>query len=272
MVGVPWGLAFRDFQCRDRHRFMGSVVLWGAQWSSPGHDRACPEGSRAMLLRHNERWIASRRIGSSPVPVMVGEFTPVALCQIALRGLVGPRCIHKRAASHLDLERARPVQRICMCKDAAALNRMPFAEHPCLPAAAVEPERSHLDFFRGTGMGQTSNSNPSVVIRRWRSLSCRPFARLATMLFQHAHVAHDHAAVGGLAHVVAGEQADLHGGERFRLDAGAAVGFDLRGAHHATGLAVDAEVDRHAGDGPRVAQRDQLRRGLPTQQQQTSPT
>jgi hypothetical protein len=69
---------------------MGSVVLWGAQRSSPGHDRAGPEGSRAMLLRHNERWIASRRIGLSPVPVMVGEFTPVALCQLAQRGLVGP--------------------------------------------------------------------------------------------------------------------------------------------------------------------------------------
>ena len=52
------------------------------------------------------------------------------------------------------------------------------------------------------------------------------------MLFQHADLAHHHAAVGGLAHVVDGEQAHLHGGQRLHLDAGAAQGFHLRGAAH----------------------------------------
>ena len=32
------------------------------------------------------------------------------------------------------------------------------------------------------------------------------------MLFQHPHLLHDHAAIGGLDHVVDGQQADLYGG------------------------------------------------------------
>ena len=46
-------------------------------------------------------------------------------------------------------------------------------------------------------------------------------------------VAHHHAAVGRLAHVVDRQQADLHGGQRLHLDAGAAERLDLRGAAHA---------------------------------------
>jgi hypothetical protein len=34
------------------------------------------------------------------------------------------------------------------------------------------------------------------------------------MLFQQLDIAHDHATVGGLAHVVDGEQADLYGGRK----------------------------------------------------------
>ena len=70
-------------------------------------------------------------------------------------------------------------------------------------------------------------------------------------------LAHHHAAVGRLAHVVDGEQADLHGGQRLHLDAGAAERLDLRGAVHAVRGGVDLELHRHARDRQRVAQRDQ---------------
>ena len=65
-----------------------------------------------------------------------------------------------------------------------------------------------------------------------------PVATLATMLFQHPHIGHDHAAVDCLAHVVHGQQANLHCSECFHLDAGLADGFHLRPAMHAVvGLA-----------------------------------
>ncbi len=40
-------------------------------------------------------------------------------------------------------------------------------------------------------------------------------AALAPVLFQQLHIGDDHAAVGGFAHVVDGEQSDLHGREGF---------------------------------------------------------
>jgi hypothetical protein len=73
---------------------------------------------------------------------------------------------------------------------------------------------------------------------------------------------HHHAAVGGLAHVVDRQQAHLHGGQRFHLHAGAAHGLDLRGAVHGAGGGVELEVDRHARERQRVAQRDQVGRAL----------
>lgn len=51
----------------------------------------------------------------------------------------------------------------------------------------------------------------------------RPIPALALMLFQHPHVRHHHPPVDRLAHIVNRQQADLHGGQRFRLDAGLAV-------------------------------------------------
>ena len=60
----------------------------------------------------------------------------------------------------------------------------------------------------------------------------RPVPALAPMLFQYADVGHHHAAIDRLAHVIDGEQPDLHGGERLHLDPGLADGFDLCPAVH----------------------------------------
>ena len=54
-----------------------------------------------------------------------------------------------------------------------------------------------------------------------------PIARFAAALFQHPDIADDHAAIDRLAHVVDGQQPDLHGSQRFHLDAGAAEAFPL---------------------------------------------
>jgi len=78
------------------------------------------------------------------------------------------------------------------------------------------------------------------------------------MLFHHPDLAHDHAAVHGLAHVVHGEQADLHGGQRFHFHAGLAEGFHLRLAVHAGVGCVGLKIDGHARQGQRVAQGDQV--------------
>ena len=50
------------------------------------------------------------------------------------------------------------------------------------------------------------------------------------MLLQHPHVGHGHATVHGFAHVVDGEQGDLHGGQGFHFYAGLADGFYRGGA------------------------------------------
>src|SRR4029078_3974546 len=66
----------------------------------------------------------------------------------------------------------------------------------------------------------------------------------------------DHAAVGGLAHVVDRERRGRTGVQRFHLDTGSVDGVDV-------GLDDDMiegelEVDRHRADQQRVAQRDQV--------------
>ena len=78
------------------------------------------------------------------------------------------------------------------------------------------------------------------------------------MLFQHAHIRHDHAPVDGLAHVVDGQQADLHGGQRFHFHARLARRIDLGAAVHAVGGFVDVEVNRDARERQRVAQGNQI--------------
>jgi hypothetical protein len=55
------------------------------------------------------------------------------------------------------------------------------------------------------------------------------------MLFHDPDIGHHHAAVDRLAHVVDGQQADLHTRQRFHLDAGLADGFHLRPAMDAVG-------------------------------------
>ena len=50
------------------------------------------------------------------------------------------------------------------------------------------------------------------------------------MLFPQGNSVHRHAAVHGFAHVVNGEQGNLHGNEGFHLYAGGANSFDGGGA------------------------------------------
>jgi hypothetical protein len=45
------------------------------------------------------------------------------------------------------------------------------------------------------------------------------------MLLQHPHVSYGHAAVHGFAHVVNGEQGDLHSCQGFHLYTGLSYGF-----------------------------------------------
>jgi hypothetical protein len=76
--------------------------------------------------------------------------------------------------------------------------------------------------------------------------SRRPIARLAAVLFQHAHIGHHHAAVDRLAHVVNGQQAHLHARERFHLDARLAHRLDLHAAMHAGRRFIRLEIDGDA--------------------------
>ena len=84
------------------------------------------------------------------------------------------------------------------------------------------------------------------------------------MLLQQLDVVHRHAAIHRFAHVVNGEQGDLHGGEGFHLHAGLADGLcrgctdDGRGLIARLAIAHDLEIDRHTGQRQRMAQRDQV--------------
>ena len=78
------------------------------------------------------------------------------------------------------------------------------------------------------------------------------------MLFQHAHIRHDHAPVDGLAHVVNRQQADLHGRQRLHFHARLAGRIDLGAAVHAVGRFLHFEVDGDAREGQRVAQGNQV--------------
>ena len=82
------------------------------------------------------------------------------------------------------------------------------------------------------------------------------------MLFHHAHVVDGHAAVHGLAHVVDGEQGNLHGGEGFHFHAGGAYGFHGCRAKYADGARLVCvgrfKFNSNAGQCQRVAQRNQV--------------
>jgi hypothetical protein len=85
-----------------------------------------------------------------------------------------------------------------------------------------------------------------------------PIAAIAPMLFYDADIGHHHAPVDRLAHVVNGQEADLHGSERLHLDPGLAHGFHLRRAVHAVLRLIGLEIDGHARERQRMAQRHQV--------------
>ncbi len=58
----------------------------------------------------------------------------------------------------------------------------------------------------------------------------------ATGFFQELHVTDGHAAVSGFAHVVDGQEGDLHGGEGFHFHTGLVAGF--RGGPAINGVVV----------------------------------
>ena len=105
-----------------------------------------------------------------------------------------------------------------------------------------------------------SKTSASAPRRRASARRARrgPVPGLAAALFEEANFGDHHAAVGRLAHVVDRQQADLHRGQRFHLDAGAADGLDLRGAAHLAGGLDELELDADAGERDRVAERHQL--------------
>ncbi|PAV93356.1 hypothetical protein WR25_14250 [Diploscapter pachys] len=84
-----------------------------------------------------------------------------------------------------------------------------------------------------------------------------PVARRAAGLFEQADVRDRHRAIHRLRHVVDGEQGDRHGGQCLHLDAGLAVGGGQRGRGDA-GI-VQRQVERDAGEGQGVAERDEVR-------------
>src|SRR5438105_8750285 len=87
-----------------------------------------------------------------------------------------------------------------------------------------EQPRSEVTVTRKWWTSELLLSTSRLGLPALASDSClrrHPVPRLAPVLLEHADLAHHHAAVRGLAHVVDGEQADLHRGQRFHLDAGA---------------------------------------------------
>ena len=78
------------------------------------------------------------------------------------------------------------------------------------------------------------------------------------MFFHELHVGDGHAAVHRFAHVVHGQQSHLYGGEGFHFHAGLAVRFHRGGATHARWALPHFKVQRHAGQGQRMAKRNQV--------------
>ena len=83
-------------------------------------------------------------------------------------------------------------------------------------------------------------------------------ARPAAVLLQQPHVADHHAAIDRLAHVVDRQQADLHGGQRFHLDAGRTMVSTWAVHSTAWRASSSVELDDDARDRDRMAQRHQL--------------
>jgi hypothetical protein len=78
------------------------------------------------------------------------------------------------------------------------------------------------------------------------------------VFLQQRHVGDGHAAVHGFAHVVDGEQGDLHGGQGFHLHARGARALGRGVAQDAVRGRLHLKRHRHAGQSNRVTQRDQV--------------
>lgn len=78
------------------------------------------------------------------------------------------------------------------------------------------------------------------------------------MLLHHLHIGDDHPPIHRLAHIVDGEQPDLHRGQRFHLDTRAPDRFHAHFAMHAGQGFIDREIHRDARQRQRMTQRNQI--------------
>lgn len=107
-------------------------------------------------------------------------------------------------------------------------------------------------------MGQSLNLRVTSSLTCWWSLTRHKAAGFAAVLFQQLDIGDGHAPVHGFAHVVDGEQGDLHGGEGFHLDACLAMDFGGGGAGHAGCGGFNLEVNSHPGQADGVTQGNQV--------------
>ena len=87
-------------------------------------------------------------------------------------------------------------------------------------------------------------------------------AGFAAGFFQQAHVVDDHAAIDRFAHIVNGQQRDLHTGERLHFDPGLARGFCGDGTFDGIVVGIDVELDGDVSKRQWVTHRYQLRGSL----------
>jgi len=107
-------------------------------------------------------------------------------------------------------------------------------------------------------MGQNLRLMQTPLLICKGSLLSGPMPRLAAHLFKQAHIRHGHAAVSGFAHVVNGQQADLHGGEGFHFNTRGAGGFGRDGAMNVGGLVTGGEGHAHMAERQGVAQGNEV--------------
>ena len=86
-----------------------------------------------------------------------------------------------------------------------------------------------------------------------------PMTRFAAVFFEQAYRMKGHAAVNALAHVIDGQQGDLHSGQGLHFDTGLAGGFDQCLATDPSLIGVRVELDGHMSQLQRVAKWYQVR-------------
>src|SRR5437762_7033045 len=89
-----------------------------------------------------------------------------------------------------------------------------------------------------------------------------PRAALAPGLLHQPNRAQFHGSIGGLHHVVHGEQGHRNGCQRFHLDAGPSLGAHRRPHPHSGQRIVEPGLHRYVLQPDRVAERDQVGRAL----------